>query len=359
MACSLGLRPTFAWIPSGFRASGGLHLFDHRTLGPGTRLDFDLSGGVDVVHAAMRARPTRLGRRVQLHLDTLFTRRNDFLFTGIGASAPLGSDHPEARYLANLVDTGVRMDVRAESRLFFSLGGFFGWRRFSNGEGYWGDPSIDRVYCARLNGSCVPGTVSEALVPGFNSGTQFLRASAAVHVDLRDNLMRPTLGALFDAEADYTHGLAFDDSSYFRFRSALSFDFNLWGGHSHVLVLRGVTQVVAPINDAAVPFSELSTLGGPDDLRGFRVQEFRDFSSLVATAEYRWPPFLWVDAALFVDYGGVFGRAYRDFGAARMQPDLGLGLVRLHSTDAFSLRIQVAYGFGNGWQIYLSGANLP
>ena len=353
----IGVRPAFEWSLA-FRPSVGVHLFDHRLLGPGTKLDLDLSGGIDVVHAALHARPTRIGRRVQLHLDSVFDRRNDFLFTGLGATAPLTPAHQETRYLANLLDVGGRLDLRSHPFVVFSFGGFFGLRRFANDEAYWGDPQIAQVYCVRIVDRCVPGTVDEALVPGFNRGTQFLRGSAALHVDLRDNLVRPTLGALLDAEADYSHGLGWDDSSYFRIRGALSLDLNLWRGHSHVLVVRGVTQLVAPLGDAAVPFTELPTLGGPNDLRGFRWQEFRDFSSLLVTAEYRWPILLWADAALFVDYGGVFDRTYHGFGAPRMQPDVGLG-VRLHSRDRFYLRVQLAYGFGNGWQFYLSGQNLP
>ena len=353
----VGLRPTFAWMRF-FRPSFGAHVFDDRLLGPGTQFNVDIAGGVDVVHAAAHARPTHIGRRVQLHLDTVFDRRNDFLFTGLGASAPLRSDHPSARYQANVLDVGTRLDLASHQMVAFSFGGFFGLRRFANGEDYSGIAPIEQVYCTRVDGACVPGTVNGALVPGFLNGTQFVRTSAALHVDLRDHLVRPTLGLLIDAEADYSHGLGSDDSDYFRIRGAMSVVLPLWGGHSHVLVLRGVTRLVLPIGDAPVPFFELPALGGPDDLRGFRWQEFRDFSSLIATAEYRWPLLVWADAALFVDYGGVFGRNYQNFGAAQMQPDVGLG-IRLHTRDRFYVRLQVAYGFGNSWQVYLSGQNLP
>jgi Omp85 superfamily domain len=354
----IGLRPTFSWIRS-FRASFGAYLFDDKLLGAGTQFNLDVAGGVDVVHAAAHARPTRIGRRVQLHLDSVFDRRNDFLFTGLGATSPLQVDHPSSRYLASVVDVGGRLELAAHQMVAFTFGGFFGLRRFGDSETYAGDRPIQEVYCTtRLDGTCQPGTVNDTLVPGFNNGTQFLRTSAALHVDLRDQLVRPTLGLILDAEADYTHGLGSDDSDYFRVYGAASIIVPLWGGNSHVLVLRGVTRAVFQIGDTPVPFFELPTLGGPDDLRGFRWQEFRDYSSLLATAEYRWPLILWADAALFVDYGGVFGKNYAGFGAKQMQPDVGLG-IRLHTQDRFYVRLQVAHGFGNGWQIYLSGQNLP
>jgi hypothetical protein len=340
-----------------FRPSVGIHVFDDRLLGPGTKSDFDVSGGVDVVDVAIHLRPTRLGRRVHAFFDSVYDRRNDWLFTGIGAHAPLPPGS-RARYQQDRLDEGARLDLRPAQVLAFTFGGYFGLRRFGRGEAYSGEPPIDQVYCVRVVGVCAPRTVDDALVPGFSEGTQFVRTSAAVHLDLRDNLVRPTIGALINAEADYSHGIAHDDSSYFRVRGDASLDINLWR-HSHVLVLRAATELVLPVGKAVVPFSELSTLGGPNDLRGFRLQDFRDFSSLIATAEYRWPILGWVDSAVFVDYGGVFGQRYQRFGATQMQPDVGFAL-RLHSRDRFYVKAQFAYGFdGGGWQIYLTGQNLP
>jgi outer membrane protein assembly factor BamA len=180
-----------------------------------------------------------------------------------------------------------------------------------------------------------------------------------VHFDLRDDLIRPTLSALIDIEADYSHGIGDDVSSYFRLRGSADFSISLWRGHGHVLVLHASTMMVAPMADnGVVPFSELAVLGGPETLRGFRVNQFRDFTSLLTSAEYRWPIMLWLDAALFVDWGGVFGKWYDGFGASRMQPDVGFGF-RLRSRDRFYVKLQLAYGFDSGWQIYVTGQNLP
>jgi outer membrane protein assembly factor BamA len=162
---------------------------------------------------------------------------------------------------------------------------------------------------------------------------------------------------LLEAEADYTHGLGSDPSSYFRLRGAATLHIDLWA-RSRVLVFRVATVAVAPTGNEIVPFSELAVLGGPDDLRGFRIEAFRDSTSLIGSAEYRWPVFMWADGVLFADYGGVFGSWYAGIGPAQMQPDVGLG-VRFHTGDRFYLRAQVAYGFGDTWQFYISGANLP
>jgi len=108
-----------------------------------------------------------------------------------------------------------------------------------------------------------------------------------------------------------------------------------------------------PIGDAPVPFSELIVLGGPDTFRGFRPGRFRNFSSLFAGIEYRWPIWMWMDASLFSEYGGVFGQHFDGVRFDRMKPDVGAG-VRLRSSDAFFARLQVAYGWGDGFQFFFS-----
>jgi hypothetical protein len=354
----VGLRPTFTWVSS-FRPSVGIHLFDDKLLGPGTKAAFEMAGGVDVVELALHLRPTHVGRPFQTFLDLRFDRRNDWIFAGIGAFAPVPPG-TTTRYLQDRLDMAVRFDLRPRRFLAFTFGELFGLRRFANGEVYDGDLPIAEVYCARVNGNCIPGTVDEAQVPFFNQGTTFFRSAAGVHLDLRDDPIRPTIGALLSFEADYTHGVGGDDdSSYFRLRESAVVDINLWR-HRNTLVLRGSSELVLPTDEhAAVPFSELATLGGPWSLRGYRVNLFRDFSSLVVGAEYRWAVLGWLDTSLFADWGGVFGRKYANFGASRMQPDVGFGF-RLHTRDRFYLRFEVAYGFdGGGWQIYLTGRSLP
>jgi hypothetical protein len=62
---------------------------------------------------------------------------------------------------------------------------------------------------------------------------------------------------------------------------------------------------------------------------------------------------MWMDATLFAEYGGVFGRGYEGFSLQRMRPDVGAG-VRVRSSDTFFARAQLAYGWGDGWQAFFS-----
>jgi outer membrane protein assembly factor BamA len=55
-----------------------------------------------------------------------------------------------------------------------------------------------------------------------------------------------------------------------------------------VLALHGFTSISDADGGAEVPFYLQRTLGGPDDLRGFRHLRFRDRNVLLLQAEYRW-----------------------------------------------------------------------
>src|SRR5262249_22718403 len=159
-------------------------------------------------------------------------------------------------------------------------------RRFSNGVLYDGDAPIADVYCARgVDGRCPRARVDETLVPGFNRGTQFLRQSAAIHVDSRKDEL--SSGLLLDARVQYTHGLGLDPPSYLGIRARIGEALEIYH-HRTIYVGLAVEDEVA-FGSTPIPFSELVQLGGIDDLRGFRRGRFRGASSVLASAEYRWP----------------------------------------------------------------------
>jgi outer membrane protein assembly factor BamA len=203
-----------------------------------------------------------------------------------------------------------------------------------------------------VSGRCIPGVVDDVQVPGFTRGTQLARLGGALRIDSRDNWYQPAAGAVLDVGFDWTHGLAFDESQYVRARGSLVGVLDLWQ-RSRTLLVKVATQILVPIGTYPVPFSELIVLGGPDDFRGFRPGRFRNFSSLLLALEYRWPIWMWMDASVFAEYAGVFGRGFSGFGLGRMRPDVGAG-VRLRSSSDFYVRAQFAYGWGDGVQFMLS-----
>jgi outer membrane protein assembly factor BamA len=115
---------------------------------------------------------------------------------------------------------------------------------------------------------------------------------------------------------------------------------------------------VIPTNNQPVPFTELVVLGGPDDLRGVRWGLYRDYSGALFTAEYRWPVWMWMDASLFTDAGGVFGPHWQNFSVQKLVPDVGFG-VRIRTATSFVMRMQVAWSPADGWQFFVAATAVP
>jgi hypothetical protein len=117
-------------------------------------------------------------------------------------------------------------------------------------------------------------------------------------------------------------------------------------GADHGLALRALAVLSSPAEGAQVPFYFQPTLGGPDDLRGFRRFRFRGEHALLLQAEYRWQLIDGVGGAVFYDAGAVASRAgalaLRD-----LESDVGVGL-RLGTADAVFLRLEGAFARGGG-----------
>jgi hypothetical protein len=350
----IGVRPAFQYA-LGYRPVVGLRLFDRKLMGRDS--DFQvtgMTGGTDIVYGEVYARPTRGNRAVAVAVRTIYNRRDDQVFTAVGYADtdPTRWTLP-TRYAVDAFDGGGELTLAAAPGVTFAGTAAFGLRRFGNGVRVGVDPPIADVYCVRdLTGRCIPGTVDEWQVPGFNRGTQFARLGASFRLDSRDNWYQPASGALLDLGCDWSHGLGFDHSQYVRLHGALVAVLDLWQ-RSRTLLAKVATEMLLPIGPYPIPFSELIVLGGPDDFRGFRPGRFRNESSLLLALEYRWPIWMWMDASLFAEYGGVFGRDFIGFGLGRMRPDVGAG-VRLRSSSDFYVRAQVAYGWGDGLQLFLS-----
>jgi Omp85 superfamily domain len=334
----IGIRPVLNY-QTRYIPEFGLRYFDHRTLGPDSRFELGFATfGSKYFNALLRAEPTWGPSRLRLIVDADFDRRFDYLFTGIGNS--VHTPNPPSRYAQTAYAFGAGLRWHAPDWLTFNFGVAGIVKRFGNGDRVSGDPGIDFVY-------------DTSTVPGFNNGLQFMRLTSSLELDTRGRRPEPYNGFLIAAYVDYSHGLGSDRSNYFRIRGALDIPISLWRG-THVLVLHAATEMVAQVGDVPVPFSELAVLGGPNDLRGFNIDDFRDSSSLWMSGEYRWPIWMWIDALWFVDYGGVFGPWFQEFSTRRMQPDVGFG-VRIHTSGRFYFRAHLAYGFGEGWAFYVSG----
>jgi hypothetical protein len=331
------LRPAF-YYSTIYVPEFGLKYTDRLTLGVDTNLSATATvGGAHYVYSALSVEPTRVHDPIGVIFDVMFDRRGDLLYNGLGNHT--WSDAANGRYLMNALESRLTLRVRVQPWLGLYATLTSGLKRFGNGDRLGGDPSIDFVY-------------DTAAIPGFTHGTSFVRGGAGFAVDLRNQLGLTATGLLVRGWFDFTHGIDGDFASYWRVHGLVGVPIDLWQ-RTHVLWLQAATSAAWP-DVGNIPFSELPTLGGPNDLRGFRFQDFRDYSAAWFSAEYRWPVWMWIHGAVFVDYGGVFGENYRNFGARRMQPDVGIAL-RFISSPLFSIGAQLGYGFGEGFNFSLSG----
>jgi outer membrane protein assembly factor BamA len=122
-----------------------------------------------------------------------------------------------------------------------------------------------------------------------------------------------------------------------------------------VLALHARAVMTDPDAGAEVPFYFQPTLGGPDDLRGFRVFRFRDRNTLLFQAEYRWEIFTALDGAIFYDIGKVAPRL-QDFHLSEFERDFGIGF-RFGTINGTFLRIEGAFGSSAGAHFILRFSN--
>jgi hypothetical protein len=172
-------------------------------------------------------------------------------------------------------------------------------------------------------------------------------------------LLRPRVRLVFDSrDADFEHptgtGLRLEaDASYGRSLSDAAFAFAGWGGAlagfwdvsgvNHVLGLEVVARFVEPISGAAVPFTELPSLGGPEQLRGFYAGRFRDGCALAATLLFRYPVWAYVDGELFAGVGNAYPGHLRGLSPTTLYLSYGGGLRSTFSRDV-SIVATVAAG---------------
>ena len=188
------------------------------------------------------------------------------------------------------------------------------------------------------------GSILQDSLGSKNVGLEF-----ATSYDNRDNVVNAQKGIL----AEFTQG----------------FYSNVLGGTSSFqlskLDLRGYRRIntkgvlgfqfFARYSANNVPIQELSSLGGPDLLRGFPEFRFRDRLATFAQAEYRWQT--WKSVG-FVFYGGA-GQVATELSTLafpELRYTLGTGLrVTIIPKENINLRVDYALGLGksNGSGFYL------
>jgi hypothetical protein len=195
---------------------------------------------------------------------------------------------------------------------------------------------------------------SEQSTPGLEYQSNFLQGGGFIQYDWRDSAGGPRRGGNYLAEfSDFSdvrrHAYAFDEL-HLEAQQYIPF-FN----RRRVIALRGRVLATDPHAGNLVPFYLQPTLGGSDDLRGYRAFRFYDNNSLLLNGEYRWEVFSGLDMALFVDAGQVFDR-WQQINFRRLDTDYGFGF-RFNVHNDVILRIDTGFS-SEGFAIWFKFNNV-
>lgn len=117
---------------------------------------------------------------------------------------------------------------------------------------------------------------------GFRGGWQN-QFTAALHVDYRNSVFRPSDGYRLNVKVGAVPGLLINDFSSLNFKADVS----------HYLSFNVITDIVLATRFqmkqtvGKAPFFALQNLGGPDDLRGFPFERFHDYGATFHNIELR------------------------------------------------------------------------
>jgi len=177
-------------------------------------------------------------------------------------------------------------------------------------------------------------------LPGYLWQPDFLRSEAGIVYDWRDNPLHPHAGGRYSAQlSNFTDR---EDGTYdFRRLEMKAQQYVPLPNRYRLLALRAAAVITDTDRGHQVPFYYQPTLGGGEELRGFREFRFQDRNSLLLTAEYRWEAWWALDPTLFIDAGTVAGN-WHDLAVRNMDVSYGFGF-RFHSNRAFVARLDMAF----------------
>jgi hypothetical protein len=261
--------------------------------------------------------------------------RVDYYGPGAGSKKSGRSDY-------QLEDLSLESRVGVRPASHFEVGGLGQYYRVNIGPG-----RDDRFASA-------DGNFTEANTPGIQLQSYFLAGGGFVQYDWRDNPGGPRRGGSYSGQF-----LSYSDirRSQFAF-NRLNLEAQQYIPFFHqrrVIALRARLEATDPHNGQRVPFYLQPTLGGSDDLRGFRPYRFRDNDAIVLNAEYRWEVFSGLDMALFADAGRVFPE-WRRITLRALDKSYGAGF-RFNVRNNVFLRIDTGFS-REGLQVWFKFGNV-
>ncbi|HEY6359607.1 MAG TPA: BamA/TamA family outer membrane protein [Vicinamibacterales bacterium] len=182
-------------------------------------------------------------------------------------------------------------------------------------------------------------------VAGLPDQPNFVRSEVSAEVNTREPRGNPRQGARYALAFQHFEALEDAPRDFQRLEADVQQYISIYKNR-RVLALHAFASVSDPTDERDVPFYYQKTLGGPDDLRGFRQFRFRDRHMILLQAEYRWEIFTAMDGAIFYDAGKVASRI-EDLNFADLESDYGIGF-RFGTSNGVFLRVEGAFGSSGG-----------
>jgi outer membrane protein assembly factor BamA len=270
----------------------------------------------------------------RLNLDMQATHRN---YGRLDYYGPGPNSRRTGRSNFRLEDTSFDTIAGAQPFRHLKLGTSVGALLVNVGPGQ--DPrfiSADKQYSARVT-------------PGIDEQTNFLRYSVFSQLDFRDNPRGPKAGGNYVFQYSWYKDFGLERYSFRRMDVEAE-------QHLHFLnktrriVLRAKGTFTDTDGTNQTPFYLQPTIGGSDDLRGYRFMRFNDRNSVVYNAEYRWEVFSGLDGALFFDAGKVMPRRSL-LAFSNLETSAGFGL-RFNARNVTNVRLDVGFS-QEGFQIWI------
>lgn len=256
-----------------------------------------------------------------------------------------GDDAPELETGANLSPRAAAVETKFRQRRVLMLGGLgytFGqpgslfklggtgiWNNREFGPTDSDDVSIETVY-------------DTSQLVGYDRTVKTLELGGRAVLDTRDHQGATGSGVYLEVFGGAVP--KFEDYSYGHFGGEASVYIDLFRG-TRVLVLRAVNEAVGFADDTQIPFSDLPRLGGPNRLRGFDLDRFRDRVTAVGTVEYHYPIHEYVAGSLFIDAGRPAPDYEKLFEMDKWRLGGGGGFI-IRSKKKIFFSLDVAYGDG-------------
>jgi outer membrane protein assembly factor BamA len=281
---------------------GGLPQGSGFALGPEYRLQSDFLGGNTFRVGAQLSTKVyekyyaswQLPHIARDHISVDFNaaHRN---YTQVDYFGPGPDSSEDARTDYRLENTSLDTLVGLKPVKHLHLGGSAGYLWLNVGPGTSGSlPSTDQVF-------------PPSLAPGIDRQTDFLRYGPYAQIDYLDSATAPANGGLYTFQYIWYEDQKLARNDFERMDVEVQQYFGFFN-KTRVLAFRAKTTLTTAGRDQVVPFYMQPTVGGSDDLRGFRAFRFYDNNSFVLNGEYRWHAMSLLDIALFADAGKVFPR---------------------------------------------------